>query len=71
MVVDSAPIIMTSPFSYVSSTRHDFLLVEWVLSLIREMLATATVFVPLLHPYGYLIMLVVAVVHTHHSWVGL
>lgn len=33
----------------VSHTRHDFALVEWVLSLTRELLAPAKVCVPLLH----------------------
>lgn len=47
-----------------------FPLVVWVLSLTREPLVTVEVPVPLLQPWGDDIMLVI-VVHGHHSWVGL
>lgn len=47
-------------------TRKDFLLVEKVLSSIREILITTKLCMPLLHPYA---MLVIVVVHRSHSWV--
>lgn len=43
---------------------HDFLLVEWVTSSIRE-LVTAMTCVQLLYPEGYWVMSVIVMVHRH------
>lgn len=55
--------------SLVSNIRHYFPPVKWALSLIRELLITAKISVPLLHPESYCPMLVI--VETHHNYVGL
>jgi len=39
--------------------------------LVRELLVTSRVCVPLLYPQGYHEMLAIVVVHSHHSSVGL
>lgn len=49
-------------------TRKDFLLVEKVLSSIREILVTTKLCMPLLHPYA---LLVIVVAHRSHSWIRL
>ena len=52
---------------YVSSTRHNFLLLRWGLGSITELLVAAKVYVPLLHSKGYNLILVIVV----HSWIEL
>ena len=50
---------------YVSRAGPDFSLVEWILSLIRELLVTAKLCVLRLHAQGYHALLVIDVVHSH------
>lgn len=52
-------------------SSHDFLLVEWLLSSIKEPLVTTKKSMPLLHCQGYCAMLVVVVVDRYHRQVGL
>lgn len=49
---------------------HGFPFVEKILSSIRELLVTARVYMPLLLPWAYIVVVIV-VLHRHQSWVGL
>lgn len=58
---------LTSPaVDQVSSTRHEFPFVEWVLSPNRELLVIIKECTPLLPRQGYCAMLIVAVAHRWH-----
>lgn len=56
---------------WVSSTKHDFSLIEEALSPFTELLVTTKIWVPLLHPFGYCAMLIIVVICKHHRWAGL
>lgn len=59
----------SSGLSPVFSNRHVFPLVHVLLNPISEQLAPAKVWMELLYPQGYCTMLVIYVVHRHHSLV--
>jgi hypothetical protein len=61
------------PLGYriLANTRHDFHLIELSLRSIRELLVTAKICVPLLHPYDYQTVLVIVLVHRYQGWVRL
>lgn len=54
---------------YVFSTSHDSPPVQQALTPLRQLLATAKITMPLFHLWGYRAMLIIVVVHSHHSWV--
>ena len=73
MMVVVSSVRMHCPYIivYVFSARKIFCLIEWLFNPIRELLVTAMIYMSLMHNYGYHAMLVIIVIHAHHTWEGL